>query len=306
MDLKPVLVLILAILSGLNTTGRLSHNAKIALAWVSGSLACVPVIINVLVWLFGSGSKWEPIKIGIMEIIFCNFSNQVLSWLALNERGVYSDISKLKEPTTVEDFVYVLMPHPHHLTEPFPGFRGSQLIEFDVMVNLIREKLGMSEITWQNTIQFPVNKLSVVSSCSYRINDLRISVTYLKSADHQYGCVIVCSHVGCKYQKRSSTFFRTFHGWVAFNYILCMWAEKEIGILDLEIRSPRFFRGDSISICHGMSVMKLIQRLKGIDASIRQFYTEEDVSPIEVMELLNVSYPVYKVGLDTGNTYSTS
>jgi hypothetical protein len=85
-----------------------------------------------------------------------------------------------------------------------------------------------------------------------------------------------------------------------------MWAEKEIGILDLEIHSPRFFRGDSILICHGMSVMKLIQRLKGIDAFIRRSYTEEQVSSIEVMALLNSTYPVYKVGLHTGNTYSTA
>jgi hypothetical protein len=287
MDLKPVLVFILALLSGLNTTGRLPHNAKIVLGWLSGSLACVPVIINVFVWLFGSGPKWEPIKIGILEIIFYDFSNQVLSWLALNERGVYSDISKLKEPTTVEDFVYVLMPHPHYLTEPFPGFRRSQLIEFHVMVSLIREKLGMSEDTWENTIQSSLDELTVVGSFSYKINDLRISVTYLKSPDHQYGCAIVCSHVGCKYQKRSGVFFRTFHGWVAFNYLLCMWAEKEIGILDLEIRRPCFFRGDSILICQGMSVTKLIKNLNGIDAFIRRSYTEEQVSSIEVSALYN-------------------
>ncbi|CAM6044979.1 unnamed protein product [Sphagnum compactum] len=140
MDLKPVLVFTLALLSGLNTTGRLPDKAKIVMAWVAGSLACVPVIINLFVWLFGSGPKWEPIMIGILEIIFYDFSNQVLSWLALNERGVYSDISKLKEPTTVEDFVYVLLPSPHRLTEPFPGFKGSQLIGFDVM----KKKLAYS------------------------------------------------------------------------------------------------------------------------------------------------------------------
>jgi hypothetical protein len=300
MDFKPLLVLILAILSGLNTTGHLSHNAKIVLAWVSGSLACVPVIINVFVWLFGSGPKWEPIKIGILEIIFYDFSNEVLSWLALNERGVYSDISKLKGPTTIEDFVYVLKPHLHPLTESF-----LVSIEFDVMVNLMREKLGMSEDTWKNTIQLPGNKLTEFGSCSYKINDLRISVSYFKS-HASYECVIHCSHVGCKYQKRSGAFFRTFHGWVAFNYLLCMWAEKEIGILDLRIRPPCFFRGDRILICHGMSVTRLIQRLEGIDAFIRHSYTEEQLSSIEVMALLNTTYAVYKVVIETGKTFSTA
>jgi hypothetical protein len=306
MDLKPVLVLILAILSGCNTAGLLSHNKKLFLAWLSGSLACVPVIINVVAWLFGPGPKWEPIKIGIMEIIFCNFSNEVLSRLALNEWGVYSDISKLKEPTTVEDFVYVLMPDSHRLTEPFPGFRGFQRIEFDVMVSLIREKLGMSQDTWENTIQSPVNDLSVVGRCSYKINDLRISVTYIKSPDHQYVCVIDCSHVGCKYQKRSGLYFVTFHGWVAFNYLLCMWAEKEIGILDPEVRRSRFFRGNNIFICNGMSVMKLSRKLERIDAAIRRSYTEEHISSIQAMAQFNGTYLVFKVGVDTGGTCSTA
>jgi hypothetical protein len=149
-------------------------------------------------------------------------------------------ISKLKEPITVEDFIYVLMPHPHYLTEPFPGFRRSQLIDFHVMVSLIREKLGVSEDTWENTIQSSLDELTVVRSFSNKINDLRISVIYLKSPYHQYGCVIVCSRVGCKYQKRSGVVFGTFHEWVAFNYLLCMWAKKEIGIHDLEIRCPCF------------------------------------------------------------------
>ncbi len=125
MDLKLVLVFILALLSGLNTIGRLLHKTNIVLAWVLRSLACVPVIINVFVWLFGSRPKWEPIKIGNLEIIFYNFSNQVLSWLAFKERGVYFDICKLKEPTTIEDFIYVLMPHPHCLIQPFAGYKGS-------------------------------------------------------------------------------------------------------------------------------------------------------------------------------------
>jgi hypothetical protein len=93
---------------------------------------------------------------------------------------MYSDISKLKEPTTIEDFVYVLMPHSHHLTQPFVGYRGSQLIEFDVMVSLIKEKLGRFEDICKNTIQCLLNKLIVVGSCSYKINDLKISVTYLE------------------------------------------------------------------------------------------------------------------------------
>jgi hypothetical protein len=292
MDLKPVLVLILAILSGLNTTGRLSHDTKISLAWVSGSLACVPVIINVLVWLFGPGPKWESIMIGITEIIFCNFSNEVLSRLALNEWGVYSDISKLKEPTTVEDFVYVLMPHSHYLTPAFGGFRGYQPIELDVMVSLIREKLGMSQDTWENTIQSPVNESTVVGRCNYKINDLRITVTYSKEVNYRYACVILCSHVGCKYQKSSRVSFRSFDGWVVFNFLLCMWAEKEIGILDLKIRRPRFFRGDRIHIFrHGMSVVKLIRTLQEIDDGVAA---------------LHPMYPVYKINLDTGVTYSTA
>jgi hypothetical protein len=54
-----------------------------------------------------------------------------------------------------------------------------------------------------------------------------------------------------------------------------------------------------------MSVMKLIKNLNEIDAFIHHSYTEE-VSSIEVRALLNSKYQVYKVGLDTGNTYSTT
>jgi hypothetical protein len=55
-----------------------------------------------------------------------------------------------------------------------------------------------------------------------------------------------------------------------------------------------------------MSVTKLIKNLNGIDAFIHHSYTEEEVSSIEVRALLNSKYQVYKVGLDTGNTYSTT
>ncbi len=70
--------------------------------------------------------------------------------------------------------------------------------------------------------------------------------------------------------------------------------------------SSLLLRGDSILICHSMSVTKLIKNLNGIDAFIHHSYTEEEVSSIEVRALLNSKYQVYKVGLDTGNTYSTT
>ncbi len=95
----------------------------------------------------------------------------------------------------------------------------------------IKDKFKFKHIIWEKNSIF-IQDLGIFRAwCIYKINGLRICATYFKK---KFGNNMdVISHVFMwvvSIKRNIATHFRSFNGWVALNYLLCMGEETKVGI----------------------------------------------------------------------------